>query len=305
MHVIEELSNYATVVANEPMRFHTSMRVGGHVKYFITPNSIDSLIEIIQILQKNHQKYLVLGRGSNIIFPDHDMDLAIISINHTIDHLEIDGSNVRVGAGYSFQKLSKKLSKIGLSGLEFGGGIPGTVGGAVFMNAGAHSGEIKDIITQVKTINQQGIIKEYNKEECQFSYRHSIFQENKEIIIEVKLFLPQHDKAEIFKRMSGNLEYRKELQPLELPSCGSVFKNPNHMHAGALIDEAGLKGFRIGGAEVSKKHANFIVNVDDATAADVLAVRDHVIKVIKEKYNIDLVSEMRVFEEVDEKPTIG
>lgn len=298
---LTELENYATVIEDEPMRYHTQMRVGGRVKYYITPNDLDSLIEIINLLKQNNEQYMVLGRGSNIIFPDYDMDLSVISINNTIDHLEINGSDVRVGAGYSFQKLARKLSKLGLSGLEYAGGIPGTVGGAIFMNAGAHLGETKDIVKSVKTIDVDGNIKEYSNDECNFSYRHSVFQDNGEIIVEAQLYLEQKDPAEIFKRMSGNLSYRKELQPLELPSCGSVFKNPVNNHAGKLIDEAGLKGMRIGGAEVSRKHANFIVNVNDATASDIIELQEYVINAVSAKFGIDLVSEIKILKGINER----
>lgn len=299
MELKETLANFATVIEDEPMKFHTSMRTGGKVKYYITPESVEDLLEVIKVLKENNEKFMILGRGSNTIFPDYDMDLSIISIKDTIDYLDIDEDKIRVGAGYSMQKLAKKVSKQGLSGLEFAGGIPGTVGGSVYMNAGAHTQEIKDVVVYVKTINCDGIIKEYKNEECKFSYRHSIFQENGEVIIEVGLQFSKQDSAEVFKRMTGNLAYRKELQPLELPSCGSVFKNPPNNHAGVLIEKAGLKGKTIGGAQVSTKHANFIVNTHDATSSDVIELRDLVASEIKKQFGIELTSEIRVLEGID------
>lgn len=296
---IEQLSEYGTVLPDEPMRYHTSMRVGGKVKYFITPNDLDSLIELISLLKDNNEPFMVLGRGSNVIFPDYDMELTIICIYNTLDYIEIEDNFVRVGAGYSMQKLAKKVSKLGLSGLEYAGGIPGTVAGAVYMNAGAHKGETKDIVDYVKTIDLDGIIHEYSNNDCQFSYRHSVFQEKDEIIIEVGLVLEHKDASEVFKRMSGNLSYRKELQPLELPSCGSVFKNPENNHAGLMIEQAGLKGYKIGGAEVSTKHANFIVNVNEAKSCDIIELQAYVQKIIKEQFGVELVSEIKIIKGID------
>lgn len=300
VNIKDILANYGTVIEDEPMKYHTSIRIGGKVKYYITPDSIESLLEVIHILKDNNEKFMFLGRGSNTIFPDYDMDLSIISIRDTVDYIDIDGEEIRVGAGYGMQKLAKKSSKLGLSGLEFAGGIPGTIGGCVYMNAGAHTQEIKDVVKYVKTMDCAGVFREYTNAECDFSYRHSIFQELKdEVIIEVGLKLEQQDPAEVFKRMSGNLAYRKELQPIELPSCGSVFKNPPNHHAGILIEEAGLKGHRIGGAEISNKHANFIVNIDEATSEDVMQLRQFVIDEIKKKFDIELTSEIKILEGID------
>lgn len=296
---LEELNNYGTVLVDEYMKYHTTMRVGGRVKYFITPNDVNDLISIVTMFVKEDEPFMILGRGSNCIFPDYDMNLSIISINQTLDHLEIENNYVRVGAGFSMQRLAKKVSKLGLSGLEYAGGIPGTIGGAVYMNAGAHKGETRDVVDFVKTIDANGILHEYTNEECKFSYRHSIFQENNEIIIEVGLKLTPKDPSEVFKRMSGNLSYRKELQPLELPSCGSVFKNPPNNHAGLIIEQAGLKGKRIGGAEVSQKHANFIVNINEAKSCDIIELQTYVKDVVKAKFDIDLISEIKVMKGID------
>ncbi len=297
--MLKELEMYGSVLEDESMKFHTSMRVGGRVKYFIKPDSIDNLINIINLFKIKKEPYMVLGRGSNVIFPDYDMNLSIICLNNTIDYLEINQEHIIVGAGYSIQKLAKQLSKQGLSGLEFAGGIPGSVGGAIFMNAGAHSGCIGDVVNYVKTIDQDGNIKIYHHQDCQFAYRYSIFQTNQEIIIEAAFNLKQDDPSIVFKKMLGNLSYRKELQPLDLPSCGSVFKNPANTSAGYLIDQAGLKGYQIGGAQVSMKHANFIVNMKDASSYDIIQLQDYIKKVIKEKYQIELISEIRILKGID------
>lgn len=274
--MLEEFKKYTednelgTILENESMVHHTYVKTGGRVHYLYTPNSIQSLAKAYKFIKDNNINYYVVGRGSNLLFSDSPKDMVVIKISRVIDSLEIVGTNVTVGSGYSLQTLARKVSKLGLAGLEFAGGIPGAIGGSTFMNAGAHTGDLSKVITRVTTVTAEGNIKHYTNEECEFSYRHSVFQTNDDIIVEVELELEQCEMADVFKRMSGNLEYRKEMQPLDKPSFGSTFRNPDGDHAGRLVELVGLKGHKIGGAQISEKHANFIINYDLATTQDFL-----------------------------------
>lgn len=274
--MLEEFKKYTedyelgTILENESMVHHTYVKTGGRVHYLYTPNSMQSLAKAYKFIKDNNINYYVIGRGSNLLFSDSPKDMVVIKVSRVIDSLEIVGTNVTVGSGYSLQTLARKVSKLGLSGLEFAGGIPGAIGGSTFMNAGAHTGDLSKVITRVTTVTAEGNIKHYTNEECEFSYRHSVFQTNDDIIVEVELELEQCEMANVFKRMSGNLEYRKEMQPLDKPSFGSTFRNPEGDHAGRLVELVGLKGHKIGGAQISEKHANFIINCDLATTQDFL-----------------------------------
>lgn len=289
-----EENNLGTLLENESMVHHTYVKTGGRVKILYIPNSIQSLINVVEFINNKNIKYTVIGRGSNLLCLDELSEMIIIKVSNVLDEVQINDNSVIVGAGCSLQALAKKVSKLGLSGLEFAGGIPGTIGGATFMNAGAHSGDMEKIVSKVKTITKSGQIKEYTKQECEFSYRHSIFQDNNELIIEVCLDLEQCEAASVFKRMSGNLEYRKEMQPLDKPSFGSVFRNPQGEHAGKLVESVGLKGYKIGGAQISDKHANFIINYDLASTSDIIELIELAQSRVKAQTGYDLETEVRV-----------
>lgn len=300
-YVVE--NKLATVKEYEKMSNHTSIQTGGRVRALFIPSDENSLISLIDIFSEYKVPFAVIGRGSNLLVSDNDLDIAIIKIANTLDEFTIDESgNAIVGAGYSLQKLAKQVSKLGYSGLEFAGGIPASLGGAIFMNAGAHSGQMQDVVTRVRTIDFKGQIKDYEQKDCNFGYRTSIFQTTKEIIVSCELKLEKGDLAEIFKRMMGNLEYRKEMQPLERPTFGSVFQNPKGFHSAALIEQAGLKGKKVGGAHISTKHSNFIVNHDAALTSDVIELIDTVREIVKENTGIELHNEVIL---LDEKSTNG
>ncbi len=298
--MLKKLMEYITenqlgeIIENADVKNHTYVKTGGNVKILYLPKDVDSLIEVCKYIKKNNINSYVIGRGSNLLFPDGERDMVVIKISKVLDHLSITGTNITVGAGYSLQALARTVSKLGLSGLEFAGGIPGAVGGSTFMNAGAHTGDMSKIIKKVTTIDRNGKIKTYTNSQCQFSYRHSIFQENNELIVEVELALEQKDVAEVFKRMTGNLEYRKEMQPLDMPSFGSTFRNPAGYHAGKLIEDAGLKGYTIGGAQISEKHANFIINTGMATTADFIELIKLTQAKIEETTGLKLYTEVRI-----------
>lgn len=290
----EDLGSYKE---NVPMSNHTSVKTGGMVPLLVMPSSIDAIVKIVGIAQENDIQTKIIGRGSNILFPDNDMNVIIIKISNVLQGLSIDEGTgeVTVGAGYSFQKLAKQLSKKGFSGLEFGGGIPGTVGGAVYMNAGAHTGVVSDVVDEVVYLDEDLKMKSLTREGAKFSYRTSIFQSRRWIILEVKLKLSMGDTAEIFKKMSGNLEYRKVMQPLEWPSFGSVFRNPPGGHAGKIIEELGLKGYQIGGAKISDKHANFIINDGNATTEEVKRLIKYIQDTVKDRKGVVLETEVEMF----------
>lgn len=289
-----EKNSLGELLENESMVHHTYVRTGGRVKLLYIPDSVESLAKVYKYIVENNIKYFIIGRGSNLLFSDNPEEMVVIKLSRVIDHVEIVGTNVVVGSGYSLQTLARKVSKLGLAGLEFAGGIPAAMGGATFMNAGAHTGDLSMVITQVTTVTSAGTIKHYTNEECKFSYRHSIFQEVEEIIVEIEMELEQCEVANVFKRMSGNLEYRKEMQPLDKPSFGSTFRNPIGAHAGQLVELVGLKGFKIGGAQISDKHANFIINYDLATTQDIIDLIELAKSRVKAETGYELETEVRI-----------
>lgn len=291
-----EQNDLGVLLENESMVHHTYVKTGGRVKMVYVPHSVEALAKTYKFIKDNEIKYYVIGRGSNLLFSDNPGEMVVIKLSNILDDVEIVGTNVVVGSGFSLQALSRKVSKLGLSGLEFAGGIPGAMGGSTFMNAGAHTGDLSRVITRVTTVTSSGNIKHYTTEECQFSYRHSIFQENDDLIVEIEMELEQCEVAEVFKRMSGNLEYRKEMQPLNMPSFGSTFRNPKGDHAGRLVELVGLKGYKIGGAQISEKHANFIVNFDLATTQDYIDLIELAKSRVKAETGFELETEVRIVE---------
>ena len=282
------------VKLNENLELHTTYKVGGTCKYFITPKDVDELIELVKYLKENNIKYMVLGNGSNTIFSSKEYDGVIINLTN-LNSMEIKDNKIYVESGYQLIKLSMDALNKGLSGLEFAAGIPGNIGGAVFMNAGAYKSDMSKLIKEVTFLDENLDIKTLSKEELNFSYRKSLFQDHPEyIILSTVLELEEGIKEEIKELMDNRKERRISSQPLDYPSAGSVFRNPSEdIFAGKLIEDLGLKGYQIGGAQISEKHANFIINVGGATGEDIKALIDLVKAKVKEKYNIDLHVEQR------------
>lgn len=287
----------ATYIENEPLSNHSSIKIGKNIRILVYPNNTLGLIEIIKYCNKYKINKYIIGRGSNVLFLDEDINAVFIKLEKNFNNLKIEKNIVTVGAGYQLKKLAKLISKNGFSGLEFAGGIPATLGGAIYMNAGAHTGQISDCIKSVTVLDENCNILKLNSDDCLFEYRKSIFQEKKWTIIECELEFKKGDKAQIFKKMSGNLEYRKEMQPLDKLSFGSVFRNPPNNHAGKLIEDYGLKEKRIGGASFSKKHANFIINEGNATRYDVISLINLAIDTIKKETGIKLEVEVEIFKD--------
>lgn len=279
------------VVINPNMSDYTTYKVGGNALAIIYPNNIDNLIKLLKYLNKNNIKHKILGNGSNLIFSDETYNGVLIKLEE-FNKLEINDTIVTVGAGYNLVKLSMKVARLGLAGLEFASGIPGTVGGAIFMNAGAYKSDMGYITSEIKALTPDyQIITLYNKD-LQFHYRTSFLQKHPDYIcLEAKLILKKGDADTIMEVINERKQRRLLTQPLEYPSAGSVFRNPENDFAGRLIEELGYKGKNIGGAYVSEKHANFIINKDHAKASDVRKLIMEIKDKVKEKYNIDLIVE--------------
>ncbi|RWR08187.1 UDP-N-acetylmuramate dehydrogenase [Siminovitchia fortis] len=296
--IIEELraNGVGKVKENEPLSNHTTIKVGGPAEIFVEPDSIDKLLKTMDIVQKYQLPWRVIGRGSNLLVSDEGIAGVVIKLGKGIDHLEIDGTKVRVGAGYSFIVLANALGRKGLSGFEFAGGIPGSVGGAVYMNAGAHGSDISKILEKARVLFPDGTVEWLTNEEMEYSYRTSVLQKKRPgIVLEAVFDLEEGDREVIAAEMKKHRTYRRDTQPVK-PCCGSVFRNPLPEHAGKLIQDASLKGYSIGGAQISELHGNFIVNNGSAKAADVLALIRHMKETVLERNGIEMHTEVEIVE---------
>jgi len=299
-YFIEQL-NVKDITLNEPMSKHTSFRIGGTADIFVKVSDIDELKKIINFAKLNEIPITIIGNGSNILVKDGGIRGIVIKIDFKSVKIEkIYDKQVKViaEAGASLGMIAQKLVKENISGFEFAALIPGSIGGAIRMNAGAHGGEFKDIVVKTKCLDEYGNVHILKNEEQRFSYRHSIFSDEKLIILETELLLNIENNAEDIKRkMEENLKIRKSTQPLNYPSAGSTFKRGKDFITAKLIDECGLKGYSIGGAQVSEIHAGFIVNKGNATAKDVLDLADHVKKAVFEKFGKEIELEVEVLGE--------
>jgi UDP-N-acetylmuramate dehydrogenase len=297
MNIVEEIKklDIGEVKENADIKKLTTFHVGGKALCLVYPEDVFGLIELLRFLKDNKIKHKVIGRGSNLIFTGN-YDGVLIRLDK-LDELEVEGNEVRVGAGYSLVKLAAKMSRAGYSGLEFATGIPGSVGGSVFMNAGAYKSDMGYIIKSVKVITPDLKVEELTNYDMKFHYRSSFIQENPGYIcIEATLILKKGNTDEIMQLIEERTERRKETQPLEYPSAGSVFRNPEGDFAGRLIEEAGFKGKMVGGAMVSKKHANFVINYDHATGKDVKELITDIQKEVKDKFGVELKIEQEIVE---------
>lgn len=284
------------IIFDEPMKKHTSFKIGGAADQFIKIKNEQELKEAIKYAKSQKLKITILGNGSNMLVLDKGIRGLVIKIN--IQKLQIEKKEqhieVTVGSGYKTMNLGIKLMNEEISGFEELSGIPGTIGGAIFMNAGAYGKEIKDINISTKCMDYDGNIFELSNQEQKFEYRSSIFNKKDYIILETKLKLEYGKKEEIKKKMEEYLSRRKEKQPIEYPSAGSTFKRQDGIITAKLIDECGLKGFQIGGAKVSEKHAGFIINCNNATAKDVVNLIKYVKKKVYEIYEVEIKEEIRI-----------
>ena len=279
---------------NEPLAAHCTFKIGGPAQLFVQPQTEQQLCSAVALCKEQAVRYYLLGNGSNILFADEGFAGVVIDISALGSDIAIEGNTLTAGAGVRLAILCKAALEHGLSGLEFAYGIPGTVGGAVYMNAGAYGGEMKDVLTVVRYLTAEGEVVQASAAELNLSYRHSIFEENGGCILSAQFALQPGNAADIRAKMDELLAKRVDKQPLDKPSAGSTFKRPAGAFAAALIDQCGLRGFRHGGAAVSDKHCGFVVNLGGATCADVLALCDEVRAIVKEKTGYELEKEIRV-----------
>ena len=272
---------------------YTSMRVGGTVRYLYRPESEEAFAALVCALSAADTPFLVVGCASNLLFPDEDYPGAVI-LTTAVRSLRMESGRIVASCGVSLSALATFAQEQGKSGLAFAYGIPGTVGGGVYMNAGAYGGEISDCFEEALCMDRSGKQMILKKEDLRFAYRHSALQENGLFLLHAVFSCPDGDPAAIRAEMERNMAARREKQPLEFPSCGSAFKRPTGHYAGALIEQAGLKGFSVGGAQVSEKHAGFVINRGDATSADVRALLEAVRKTVWEKHGVELEPEIRI-----------
>lgn len=294
--LINELINKGiSFKADEPMKAHTTFKTGGNASVFICPDNENELAETLKIISSFGLEPFILGNGSNLLVSDNGItDRPVIYIGDGLAEIKLlNETTIEVGAGASLSALCRFALKHSLTGLEFAFGIPGSCGGAAFMNAGAYGGEMKDVVIRCNHIDFDGKKGHFDAAELDFGYRHSVYSESKSVITSVVLKLEKGDYDEINAAMKDLLQRRKDKQPVEYPSAGSVFKRPEGYFAGALIEQSGLKGKRIGGAMVSEKHAGFIINYDNATTKDVLDLVKFCQDTVMEKFGVMLEREIR------------
>lgn len=282
------------VLFDEEMSRHTTFRIGGKVDAFVSAKSKDEIINVVKFCNDNNIPYMIMGNGSNMLVSDKGIRGVVISIGKGMSDCRTDGELVYADAGIMMSVLAKKILEANLSGFEFASGIPGTLGGGIYMNAGAYGGEMKDIVKDVTFITPDGEIKTENGENLDFGYRHSMFEEGGYIILSCTLKLKKGNHDEIKALMADYNKRRSDKQPLTQPSAGSTFKRPEGYFAGKLIQDAGLMGYSIGGAMVSDKHAGFVVNKGTATAEDVLNLIEYIQKTVYEKFGVKLEPEVRL-----------
>lgn len=279
----------------ELLRNHTTFRIGGAAKYFAVPKNEEEIMEAVDFAIVKDLPYYILGKGSNVLFADEGYPGVVIEIGAGMEKVErIGDTGIRAQAGVSLSALATFAAREGLSGLEFAGGIPGTLGGAVTMNAGAYGGEMKDVIVSAKVMDEEGAVQELSCEELQLGYRTSIVQKKQLVVLEAEFLLKPGTTEEIQNTMKELNAKRREKQPLEYPSAGSTFKRPEGYFAGKLIEDAGLRGYRVGDAQVSEKHCGFVVNRGKATCAEVIQLIEDVQKEVKEQFGVQLEPEVRI-----------
>ena len=289
---IKALVGDSQVLINEELKNYTTFRVGGPCKALILINSEDLLLKVIKLLKESNEEYFVIGNGSNLLVSDKGYEGYVLKLEGDFLDIKIDGEEITAGAGAILSKVCTFAKDKSLSGLEFAYGIPGTVGGAIVMNAGAYDGEMAFVVSKVKMLKADGSIKTYDNSEMCFSYRSSILKKEELIVLSVVYKLTKKDEKEILDKMNDFMERRRSKQPLNFPSAGSTFKRPKDNFAGKLISDAGLKGKRVGGACVSEKHAGFIVNDKAGTAKDVSDLMKIVVTEVKKQFDIELEPEV-------------
>ena len=283
----------------EPMSEHTTFRIGGNADFFIMPTNNEQVQKIVMLAKEHQIPYLFIGNGSNLLVSDEGIRGFVIEMTQ-MNRIEIEGKRAKAQAGVTLAELSKALARQSLTGFEFAEGSPGTLGGAVTMNAGAYGGEMKDVIIEATVLDNYGHILTLSKEELELGYRTSIVGRNHYAVLEVVMELEEGNQEEIFNTMKDLSQRRREKQPLEYPSAGSTFKRPVGYFAGKLIDDTGLRGFSVGGAKISDKHCGFVINTGNATAKDVRDLIQEVQKRVEDKFGVHLETEVKFIGFVNE-----
>ena len=279
---------------NEPMGKHCTFRCGGNADLYVMPGSIEELSSVVKACRENDYPFMVIGNGSNILVKDQGYKGAIIEVNNRINSVDVIGDEIVADAGAKLSSVAMAAYENDLAGFEFAHGIPGNVGGAVVMNAGAYGGEIKDVIKWAKVLTEDGKVVTLNAEELELGYRTSIVQKKNMIVLQMCIKLDLGSQEEIALIMQMFMQKRKAKQPLEYPSAGSTFKRSEGYFAGKLIEDAGLRGYQVGGAMVSEKHCGFVINYDNATATDILQLMDDVKATVKEQFDVELEPEVKI-----------
>lgn len=293
---LTEIVSPESILENEPMSKHTTFRIGGNAEVFVSPK-ISQVADILKLAKEYEVPVTIIGNGSNLLVGDKGIPGLVLSFGKDAEEIQVDGSCMIVSAGALLSKIAAEAAKRSLTGFEFAAGIPGTLGGAIVMNAGAYGGEIKDVLISATVLTPEGEVLELSNSELDLSYRHSCIPENGYIVLEAILeFMPSEETA-IREKMAELKKSRVEKQPLEYPSAGSTFKRPEGYFAGKLIQDADLRGYTVGGAQVSEKHCGFVVNKGDATAADVLRLIEDVRKIVYDKFQVELEPEVKMIGE--------
>lgn len=294
-----ELLGRDHVLTDEPMKQHTTFKIGGPADYFLVPETGEEVGEIIKICRKTDTPYFILGNGSNLLVGDGGYRGAVIQVYRNMSAVTVEGTTITAQAGALLSAVAAAAKNASLTGFEFAGGIPGTVGGAAVMNAGAYGGEMKDVLVEVTVMDAEGKIFAIPTEKLELGYRTSVIKKAGYIVLEAKIRLKEGDQEAIRERMKELTIQRTTKQPLEYPSAGSTFKRPEGYFAGKLVMDSGLRGYQVGGARISEKHCGFVINAGDATAKDVRTLMDNVRDIVYEKYGVTLEPEVKFLGEFD------
>lgn len=281
------------VKIDEPMKLHTTFRVGGPADFFVLPQTKEEIRDIICLCRHENVPYYIVGNGSNLLVGDQGYRGVILQISRKMNAIEVQGDRITAQAGALLSQIASKALDVGLAGFEFASGIPGTLGGACMMNAGAYGGEMREVLVSVAVMTQEGEFVRLGADELELGYRTSVFAKKGYIVLEADILLEAGDKEAIRERMEELKQKRNEKQPLEYPSAGSTFKRPEGYFAGKLIEDAGLRGFRVGGAQVSEKHCGFVINKGQATAEDVMELMRQVSERVESKFGVRLEPEVK------------
>ncbi|MBQ0146431.1 MAG: UDP-N-acetylmuramate dehydrogenase [Lachnospiraceae bacterium] len=292
--VLEEICGADQVYADEPMSRHTTFKAGGPAALYVIPSDEKQLSDVVKSCNAAGVRYYVIGNGSNLLVRDEGFDGVIIEIGKRMSGIDIDGDELTAQAGAALAVIASAARDAGLTGLEFASGIPGNLGGACVMNAGAYDGQMKDVLVSVRLMDRDGEFFEENADGVDLSYRHSNIPERELTVVSAVMKLQKGDKEEISSKMKELNARRTQKQPLEYPSAGSTFKRPEGYFAGKLIQDAGMQGYSVGGAQVSEKHAGFVINKGGATAGDIISLTGEVIRVVREKFGVTLEREIKI-----------